>query len=678
MHKLTILNVLDTLAKPFPTPQISPEVTQQRDKIGFIPKNPRRFGRYTFGDEHAVASAIPLEQQHPLADLSTDPSAHVVSDGVTQSPAGVAASGPRGRFLHITDFHPDQYYKAGTLLDEKGGTCHRGKGPAGYFGAEGSDCDSPLSLVNETFRWIEENLKDEIDFVIWTGDSVRHDNDEKHPRTADEIVELNQFMAQKWVDLFGVSDQAKSPATIPRLSVPVIPTFGNNDILPHNIFREGPNTWTKKFAEIWRHFIPEDQRHTFVEGGWFTTEVIPGKLAVISLNTMYFFESNSAVDGCNAKSEPGYEHMEWLRVQLQLLRSRGMKAILMGHVAPARSNEKKNWDESCWQMYTLWMDRYRDVVVTGLYGHMNIDHFILQDSHKVDIDAVLEKSTSDTITTLSKEDYLVSLRKQWSSLPSPPSGLFEKLRSSSDSSEFDSTKKKSKKEKKKEKKEKKKYLKKIGGPFAERYSLSLVSPSLVPNYFPTLRVVEYNITGLEADSNYSNDRDSSDLSTVGSTVHETQTSEIDIEKKKKKKKDKDNKPPSFKIPDAPSSTAPPGPAYSNQPFTLLSYTQYFANLTRINEEAASQGNKAPKIDFEVEYSTNDNGACQMTDLTVRSFLELAIRIGEDGAAATDITISPDPLVTKKKKVNEAWHTFLSRAFTGFVDVDDMTLSAYSL
>lgn len=521
-------------------------------------------------------------------------------------------------------------------------------------------------------------MKDEIDFVIWTGDSVRHDNDEKRPRTADEIVEFNLIMAQKWVDLFGVSDQAKSPATVPRLSVPVIPTFGNNDILPHNIFREGPNTWTKKFAEIWRHFIPEDQRHTFVEGGWFTTEVIPGKLAVISLNTMYFFESNSAVDGCSAKSEPGYEHMEWLRVQLQLLRSRGMKAILMGHVAPARSNEKKNWDESCWQKYTLWMDRYRDVVVTGLYGHMNIDHFILQDSHKVDIEAVLEKSTSDTITTLSKEDYLVSLRKQWSSLPSPRPGLFEKLRSSSDSSEFDSMKKKSRKEKKKEKKERKKYLKKIGGEFAERYSLSLVSPSLVPIYFPTLRVVEYNITGLEAstiqaDFDYSDDRGTSNLSTVGSTVHEAQTSEIDIEKKKKKK-DKDNKPPNFKIPDPPSPTAPPGPAYSNQPFTLLSYTQYFANLTRINEEAASQGNKAPKFDFEVEYSTNDDGACQMTDLTVRSFLELAIRIGEDGAVATDITISPDPSVTKKKKVNEAWRTFLFRAFTGFVDVDDMNLS----
>lgn len=572
------------------------------------------------------------------------------------------------------DIHPDQYYKAGTLPDEKGGTCHRGKGSAGYFGAEGTDCDSPLSLVNETFRWIEENLKDEIDFVIWTGDSVRHDNDEKQPRTADEIVKLNELLAQKWVDLFGVSDHAKqSPSSIPQLSIPVIPTLGNNDILPHNIFREGPNTWTKKFAEIWRHFIPEDQRHTFVEGGWFTIEVIPNKLAVISLNTMYFYESNSAVDGCSSKSEPGYEHMEWLRVQLQLLRSRRMKAILIGHVAPARSKEKKSWDESCWQKYTLWMDRYRDVVVTGLYGHMNIDHFMLQDSHKVNIDKMLEEPADGTITTLSKEDYLFSLRKQWSSLPSPPAGLFDKLRS--DSLELDaSKKKKSKKERKREKKERR-FLKKIGGPYAERYSLTLVSPSLVPNYFPTLRVVEYNITGLDAkttqdDFDLSGDWEFLGASLLESSPLEPQTPSVEIEKKKKK--GNDDKPPSFKIPDPPSSTAPPGPAYSNQPFTLLRYTQYFANLTQINKNIASEGSRSPRIDFEVEYSTHDDGICQMPDLTVRSFLDLAIRIGEDGAAAADESTSSDSSISNTK-VNEAWRTFLSRAFTGFVNVDDMIL-----
>ena len=313
-----------------------------------------------------VASAASLslkyqQQQQPFAHVDESvPHTQIQLDSLSGSKQDRPLS---GRFLHITDFHPDRYYKAGSSSSPDDGTCHHGKGDAGYYGQEGSDCDAPLVLIDETFRWIGENIKDDIDFVIWTGDSVRHDNDEAIPRDQNEIIELNRYMSQKWVDLFATRDHSAQSVAHP--SIPVIPTFGNNDILPHNIFRSGPNTWTKKFAEIWSPFIPEDQRHSFVEGGWLTSEVIPGKLAVISLNTMYFFDSNSAVDGCKDKSEPGYEHMEWLRVQLQILRDRGMKAILMGHVAPARSEEKTNWDETCWQKYTLWMDRYRDVVVVA-------------------------------------------------------------------------------------------------------------------------------------------------------------------------------------------------------------------------------------------------------------------------------------------------------------------------
>lgn len=557
------------------------------------------------------------------------------------------------------DFHPDRYYKVGSSISD--GSCHHGKGSAGYFGKEGSDCDAPISLVDETFRWIEENLKDKIDFVVWTGDSARHDNDERNPRTDDEIVELNDYMARKWTSLFGMRKGLSKPNSIPQLSVPVVPTFGNNDITPHNIFRKGPNDWTKRFAEVWRHFIPEDQRHSFVEGGWFTTEVIPGKLAVISLNTMYFYESNSAVDGCEAKSEPGYEHMEWLRVQLQLLRGRGMKAIVMGHIAPARSEEKTNWDETCWQKYTLWMARYRDVVVGSLYGHMNVDHFILQDSDDVDFETDSEKSSGGTVSVMSKDDYLASLRDQWSDLPSPPSGFFESLTTTGEPSQVNSTKK-SKKEK--EEKKRRKYLKKIGGEWAERYSLSLVSPSVVPNFFPSLRVIEYNTTG---------------LATVAEGIDsqhqepESQPPPSPPETEKKKKKDK--KKVDFEIPDPPSSTAPPGPAYSNQPYTWLGYTQYFANLTRINEEAAKNKGHKPHVNFEVEYATDDDDVYHMKDLTVRSFLELAVRIGEEGELS-DNSVESDPSTVKKKKkkeVNEAWRTFVTRAFVGYVDVDELDL-----
>lgn len=628
----------------------------------------------------SLVSAIPYEQQQqPLAvegsrddelsGASSTPKFHgrfLHITGMCSTPAKLDRD---ERFLTVSDFHPDRHYKVGSSISD--GSCHHGKGPAGYFGQEGSDCDAPIPLLDETFRWIEENLKDKIDFVIWTGDSARHDNDERIPRTDDEIVELNEFMAQKWTSLFGTRKSSTKPKSIPQLSVPVVPTLGNNDITPHNIFRAGPNDWTKKFADIWRHFIPEDQRHTFVEGGWFTTEVIPGKLAVISLNTMYFYESNSAVDGCKAKSEPGYEHMEWLRVQLELLRDRGMKAILMGHVAPAHSKEKRNWDETCWQKYTLWVDRYRDTVVGSLYGHMNIDHFILQDSHDIDIEAAqTEKTSNETVSATSKDEYLVSLRKQWSDLPSPPSAFFESLATVEDSSEVDTAKKG--KKKKKEKK-RRKYLKKIGGEWAERYSVSLVSPSLVPNFFPTLRVVEYNTSGL---ATMSQEDLSSDEESISEPVEPVPPVEIEKNKKKKNKKKSD-----FKMPDPPSPAAPPGPAYSNQAFTFLSYTQYYANLTRINEEAIT--NKGhPHINFEIEYATNDDDVYQMKDLTVRSFLELAVRIGGEGelskkSADSDLETSKKHN-NKKKKLNHTWRTFLDRAFVGFIDVDDLDLDKKEL
>ncbi|KAL4981818.1 Metallo-dependent phosphatase-like protein [Aspergillus falconensis] len=635
----------------------------------------------------ACARAAPVTEQQVLG--STESQAHQF----------VSSRQLSGRFLHVTDFHLDTHYQKGT---SKQTLCHRDTGSAGPLGAEGSECDSPQALIDETFRWIERNLKGNIDFVLWTGDSARHDNDEKIPRTAGEIIDLNEILAAKFIDLFEDSGAARG------LSIPVVPTIGNNDIMPHNIFREAPNRWTRKFTEVWTKFIPEAQRHTFEEGGWFSAELIPNKLAAISLNTMYFYESNSAVDGCAMPSEPGYEHMEWLRVQLEILRQRGMKAVLIGHVPPARSGSKRSWDESCWQKYTLFMNRFRDVVVGSVYGHMNVDHFMLQDSHDVDIVAASEDSSIDpSFGVQSRTDYLASLREEWGSMPSPPGGDSSNFLLS-DEWDVDSLGKKGRR-----------FLKKIGGPFAERYSVSLVSPSVVPNYFPTLRVIEYNTSGLEgvklwADTAYSGDSFESfdwgelkrnTLDHVNDAGNADDVDDVDQQgKKKKKNKDKKKKKkPNFKIPDQPSKTALPGPAYSNQPFTWLRYAQYYANLTEIYETAASSDtrgegsyttkdeNTAGHVElYHVEYDTKDDNLYSMKDLTVRSYFQLAKRIAskhpregiltrDSDAKHDDDNESPDttnlnnkkPKKTKKPRINRLWRTFLDRAFVGFLGDDEL-------
>ena len=551
------------------------------------------------------------------------------------------------------------------------------------------------------------------------------------PRTEEEVLASNQMLVTKFQEVFGKKDRLDDTDPTNDFVIPVIPTFGNNDIMPHNIFQPGPNRWTKKYASIWRQLIPEEQRHSFVRGGWFSVEVIPNELAVLSLNTLYFFDSNTAVDGCAAKTEPGYEQMEWLRIQLQFLRQRGMKAILMGHIPPARTESKQSWDETCWQKYTLWMRQYRDVVVGSIYGHMNIDHFMLQDFEDISKKALrgdeqpfARTTLDDELTIQSSAEYLTELRAGWSRIPDPPP---RKIKSKSGLGYFYELFGKITRKKPKSKEEK--FLEKIGGQWGERYSISLVSPSVVPNYFPTLRVVEYNVSGLDTALARTPDRKQiSKTSRNGDHERANQDAEL-----RSQRSHHHSTKPDFKVPKAPSKSSPPGPAYSPQMFSWLGYTQYYANLTRINNDFTGNGEdeslgeerwhggkhkgKKPKekskkhhkdFKFEVEYDTRNDSVFGLKELTVRNYIDLAGRLGQykpatvdgiesgavddqrdlyDGTVSgpdmdEDAPTSPcdglDLEISKKRKkhgkehkyrkmITKIWFTFVNRAYVGSKD-----------
>lgn len=559
--------------------------------------------------------------------------------------------------------------------------------------------------MNETFRWINATLKDDIDFIIWTGDSARHDNDEKIPRNEKQVTSQNELLVSKFLEVFGKPNNFDDDDPTNDFTIPIIPTFGNNDILPHNIFTEGPNHWTQRYLSIWRQFIPEAQRHQFARGGWFYVEVIPNELAVFSLNTLYFFASNSAVDGCARKSEPGYEQMEWLRIQLELLRQRGMKAILTGHVPPARVDKKTSWDETCWQKYALWQKKYRDVIVSSVYGHMNIDHFMVQDFK--DIKKNVKKGLAaanytqteweDEMNIAATADYLVELRSQFAKIPPV-------VRSSSDIEDFQGKMTLTQKVLSlfKKKKDDQQPLKEIGGPYCERYSISLIGASIVPNYFPSIRVVEYNISGLESITTPDRLEPSGIRDEAGEILRKSKNRYGDDDEQIDKKKKKRFK---FTVPKGPSKSSPPGPAYSPQTFTLKGFTNYYANLTHINndfprsydedEEVGDEGWKSgkhkgkvkegkpkpKKFKFEVEYSTIDDDVYKMDDLTVRNWLRLARRIAgqKAGKISSELAEADEVEIDKKKGKkkkggnikNKVWFTFIKRAFVGAKDPEDI-------
>ncbi|OCH94072.1 endopolyphosphatase [Obba rivulosa] len=352
----------------------------------------------------------------------------------------------QGRFLHITDIHPDPYTIDGG--SEKS-ACHRkkpkkAKRRGGYYGLPFSTkCDSPFSLSNLTLDFLDKEWSSEIDFVIWTGDSARHDNDRKRPRTTAEIYELNRALSRKMETVFSSK------------GIPVVPSIGNNDVWPHNIMMPGPNSVTSEFSSIWRSFVPFESYQVFQRGGYFSVEVIPNSVAAISLNTMYFYNSNKAVGGCEyANSEdPGNLQFDWLEVQLEHFRQRGMQIIMSGHVPPS----SYNFFPECYIRYVNLSLKYQDTILGHLFGHMNADHFFFLEANDLaNVPRRVDYTNSDKVEVLKKRKELYNgLLKDFAELP----------KSSQNTSHGD-------------------------------YGVVNVSPSVVPNpYLPSFRIFTYNITG---------------------------------------------------------------------------------------------------------------------------------------------------------------------------------------
>ncbi|KAG8970624.1 Endopolyphosphatase [Tulasnella sp. 425] len=380
-----------------------------------------------------------------------------------------------GQFLHITDIHPDPWYVPKGRLST---SCHRKKPrrereKAGFWGTPYTEsCDSPDSLVNLTMNWLDEEWADKLDFVIWTGDSARHDIDHEIPRTAEEIFTLNRRTTAQMESVFHNS----------KRKVPIVVS------LAHNIMYPGPNEVTHEYADIWKNIVPFDETSVFLRGAYYAKEIIPNQLgktvqcqplillkadnrhhvAVISLNTLYFYDSNKAVDGCPEKKgtdDPGRLQLNWLEVQLRQFRKRKMQVWIIGHVPPTMGN----YYPECYLGYGQLALRFQDTIVGHIFGHMNVDHFFWIDAHELHhgvsdpslLSQLWDKITSFSWSTTAKKRYSLAktLRKDFRSLPPHRSKDNE-----TEAINYDD------------------------------YAVVNVGPAIVPAYLPSVRVFTYNVT----------------------------------------------------------------------------------------------------------------------------------------------------------------------------------------
>ncbi|KAF8812426.1 hypothetical protein BYT27DRAFT_6418082 [Phlegmacium glaucopus] len=437
-----------------------------------------------------------------------------------------------GRFLHITDMHPDPYYTPQTSLST---SCHRKKSKEKknrslYFGTPYSECDSPLRLTNFTLDFLNDNWAHEIDFVIWTGDNARHDNDHKIPRTPSEIYDLNRAVAAKMRKVFSSRD------------IPVVPSLGNNDVWPHNILMPGPNSITNEYASIWSSFIPFPYLQVFQRGAYYAVDVIPDEVAVISLNTMYFYDSNKVITGCPYKepNDPGNLQLDWLEVQLNMYRKRGIQVWMSGHVPPTPGN----YFPECYIRYVELALRFQDTILGHLFGHMNADHFFFLEA--IDLQIVPIEGESN----IKGQGLFKTLLQEFSALP----------QSAKDT----------------------KY---------EDYAVVNVGPSVVPNpYVPTFRIFSYNITGVDVGS-WNGAKKKKGQSKRRHGHHREDQGNKTTECKKGEYQDT-----WWCHLDKPWHSDPAAPSRSNERWTPLGYVQYYL-------PSLEQANKTHPPQFELEYMT---------------------------------------------------------------------------
>jgi len=217
----------------------------------------------------------------------------------------------------------------------------------------------------------------------------------------------------------------------------------------------GPNSITRTFSDIWREYIPFPSFQIFQRGAYFTSDLINNKLAAISLNTLYFYQKNQAVGGCEwvnraevggVDADPGNLELDWLEVQLDLFRQRNIKVWIIGHVPPSPIN----YYPECYWRYAELVLRYQDTIVGQIFGHMNIDHFAYVGTRD------LQHPKEEESWFSKKKDLYRLLMRSFDRLEEP--------------SQLD----------------------------LDAFSVIHTSPSVVPNpYLPSLRIWGYNVSGLD-------------------------------------------------------------------------------------------------------------------------------------------------------------------------------------
>lgn len=164
----------------------------------------------------------------------------------------------------------------------------------------------------------------------------------------------------------------------------VLISVGNNDVVVHDALASKSSVDLESLSDIWLKDFPDDQVASFRSGGYFSSW-IDEKIKVISLNTLYFFKNNFMAENCQSCSSPGTIQLIWLESELNDIRDRGNKALIIGHIPPLEIF----YHESCLDGLSSLLNIYSSIISLQTFGHIHIDDFFILKYRKIPISFAL-------------------------------------------------------------------------------------------------------------------------------------------------------------------------------------------------------------------------------------------------------------------------------------------------
>ena len=237
--------------------------------------------------------------------------------------------------------------------------------PASRFGY--LYCDSPADLALSAFSTMPQFFNmSSIDFSIFTGDIVSHDNDDQLSRAYieyEETVTYQTFKAQ-------------------LKSIPVYPTLGNHDSLPEAY--NTPNSFNSKDGNAlsWNYDLlssmwasdswinSAEQSYAATHYGAYAHTTARG-LRIISLNTDFWYTSNP-FNFFNFTNPDNSGVLQFLADELSACEAANQRAWIIGHVLSGYDGTNALQPAS--SLFYSIVARFSPATVAGVFfGHTHED-----------------------------------------------------------------------------------------------------------------------------------------------------------------------------------------------------------------------------------------------------------------------------------------------------------------